>query len=74
MPCTLAAHLCKCELYLISPSLILFSVLREEERATNLWFEDRSGGFEKIREGPPNVIDLPELEAVSYFVIYNKNS
>ena len=27
-----------------------------------MWFEDRSGGFEKIREGAPNVVDLPELK------------
>lgn len=41
----------------------MFAEIREAEKATELWFGDRSGGFEKIREGvKPNTVDLPELK------------
>ena len=47
-----------------------FSVLREEDKSTNLWFSNRYGGFEEMKEDmDPQVVDIPELEV--FDLVYN---
>ena len=44
-----------------------FSVLREEDKSRKLWFGQRSGGFEEVKEGiAPTTVNVPELLVISY--------
>ena len=51
------------------------SGLREEEKARNLWFGNRSGAFEEIKDGvAPSIISIPELKLRHYVFICKNNS
>ena len=48
------------------------SVLREEHKARALWFGNRFGGFQEMKEDEePQVVDIPELSVCLIALVYN---
>ena len=47
--------------------MLIFIGLREGEKAERLWFGNRSGAFEEIKDGvAPSIVNIPEFEVTTF--------